>query len=133
MFISERVFDVVVKTKDDAFAVALSAFYESHKIALGAKEVEIEALKRTIDDLVAQLAYERAKSDGLVDRLLVRDAKVAAVSPVAIEIAKHKDKEAVKKLAEIFDNLNDIAADPPPAPQGNRAFEFSGGGSAVTR
>src|SRR3990167_8413395 len=101
MFLTYKILDLVVKTKDDAYAIALSAFDSSHRIALGAKETEIEALTRTIVDLTAQLKYERARADNLVDRLLVRDAQVAAVAPAAVEIAKHKDEVAVKKLKEV--------------------------------
>mgnify|MGYP001595874529 CR=1 FL=1 len=126
MFLTHKILDLVVKTKDDAYALALSAFDASHHIALGAKESEIRALKNEVSGLTEQLKYERLKSDGLVDRLLVRDAKVAAVAPAAIELAKHKDAEGVKKLKEVFDQLNDIASDVP-APKEARVFDMAGG------
>lgn len=129
MLMSARVFDIVVKTKDDAYALALAAFNDSHALAISAKENEIRYLKEINNSLSDALKYERAKSDGLVDRLLVRDARVAAVSPAAVEIAKHKDVEAVKKLTEIFDQMNEMGD--VPAPKETRAFEFPGGGSAV--
>ena len=114
MFIPQRVFDILINALD-----------QGHRIALGAKECEIEVLTRTISDLAEQLKYERARADSLVDRLLVRDARVAAVAPVAIDAAKHKDAEAVKKLTEIFDSMNEMGVDVP-APE-QRAFEIAGG------
>ena len=114
MFIPNRVFDLLVAAKDDSF-----------RIAIGAKECEIEVLARTISDLAEQLKYERARADSLVDRLLVRDARVAAVAPVALDVAKHKDAEAVKKLTEIFDSMNEMG-DVIPAPEA-RTFEMAGG------
>lgn len=130
MFLTGKVFDIVVKTKDDAYALALAAFDASHHIAIGAKEVEIASLRKTIDQLSEQLSYERAKADGLVDRLLVRDAKVAAVAPAAVEVAKYKDEAAMKKLKEIFDDMNAMGAEVPA--KENRAFDLAGG-SAVVR
>lgn len=119
MFIPNQAFNLLVAAKDDSF-----------RIALGAKECEIEVLTRTISDLAEQLKYERARADSLVDRLLVRDARVAAVAPVAIDIAKHKDSEAVKKLTEIFSSMNEMGADVP-APQ-QRAFGIAGGTAVVS-
>lgn len=119
MFITNRILDLVVTTKDDCYA-----------IALGAKENEIRYLKDSIEELSAQLKYERSRADGLVDRLLVRDARVAAVSPAAIEIAKHKDEQAVSKLKAIFDDMNAMGADIPS--KDTRAFDLAGG-SAVAR
>lgn len=131
MFMTSRVFGIVVKTKDDAYALALSAFDASHQLAIAAKENEIAALRKEVSGLAEQLRYERTKSDGLVDRLLVRDARVAAVAPAAVELAKHKDAEAVKKLSEIFDQMNEMGAEIPA--KDTRAFEFAGGGAAVSR
>lgn len=130
MFLTGKILDLVVKTKDDAYALALSAFNESHQIAIGAKENEIRYLKTTLEEVRKKLDYERAKSDGLVDRLLVRDAQVAAVSPAAVELAKHKDVEAIKVLRDTFAGLNDIGEIS--APKEPRAFELAGG-SAVKR
>ena len=132
MFVTSKILDLIVKTKDDAHALAISALIDAHRIALGCKEVEITALKNSIAQLTQQLSYERSRADGLVDRLLVRDAQVAAVSPAAIEIAKHKDEEAVKKLSEIFDQLNEVAAEPPTNKVEPRAFDLAGG-SVVAR
>jgi len=129
MFLTERILNLVVKAKDDAYAISLSAFDAAHGISMGAKEVEIEALTRVIADLAEQLKYERARADGLVDRLLVRDAKVASVSPSAIELAKYKDTQAVKKLGEIFESINEMGAEVPIKETG--VFEFAGGGSAA--
>ena len=129
MFITARVFDIVVKTKDDSYALALSAFNESHVLALAAKENEILYLKNDLEDLKTQLKYEKARADNLVDRLLIKEAKVAAVSPMALEAAKEKDEHAVKNLKIIFDQLNDVAAEIPA--KETRAFDFAGGGSAV--
>lgn len=114
MFIPNRVFDILINALD-----------ASHRIAIGAKECEIEVLTRTISDLAEQLKYEKARADGLVDRLLVRDARVAAVAPSAVAAAAYKDGEAVKKLTEIFSSMNEMGADIP-APQ-QRTFEMAGG------
>lgn len=129
MFLTHKILDLVVKTKDDAHALVLSAFDSSYRLSLGAKEIEIEALTRLIADLGAQLKYERARADNLADRLLVRDAHVAAVSPAALETAKHKDEVAVKKLREVFDQLNDIAVEVPA--KTHRAFDLAGGSAVV--
>ena len=114
MFIPEKVFNLLMTAKDD-----------SYKLALGAKEVEIDVLMRTISDLSEQLKYEKARSDGLVDRLLVRDARVAAVAPSAVAAAQYKDAEAVKKLTEIFSSMNEMGVEVP-APE-QRTFEIAGG------
>lgn len=118
MFITDRVLDLIVKTKDSCF-----------EIALGAKENEIRYLKNTLEKLEEELSYERHRADALCDRLLVRDARVASVSPAAVELAKHKDEVAVKALRETFEGLNDVGEIPPPTE--SRAFSFAGGGSAV--
>lgn len=129
MLMTARVFDIVVKTKDDAYALALSAFNDSHALALSAVQNEIRYLKNDLENVKTQLKYEKARADNLVDRLLIKEAKVAAVSPMAIEAAKMHDEQAVKKLREVFDQLNDVAAEIPA--KETRAFEFAGGGSAV--
>lgn len=127
MIVTGRILDIVVRTKDDAHALALSAFHSAHDIALGAKEAEVRALKTQVDDLAGQLKYEKARGDALVDRLLQKDAHVAAVAPVAAHVAAHQDKEAVKKLNEIFESLNDVGQDPPPRGAEGRAFDMAGG------
>lgn len=125
MLITGRLFDLVIKTKDDAHALVVQALNASHALALGAQANEIAALKKTLEDLNTQLRYERARADNLVDRLLIRDAKVAAVAPAAVEIAKFKDEQAVKKLHAVFDQLNDIATEIPA--RETRAFDMAGG------
>lgn len=127
-FVTGRVLDLIVKTKDDAHALVVDALRSAHSVALGAQANEILALKKTVEDLAAQLKYERARGDGLVDRLLVRDAKVAAVSPAAVAVAEYKDANAAKKLQEIFDSVNAMGAEVPVTE--HRAFDMAGG-SAV--
>lgn len=119
MFITNRILDLIVKTKD-----------ESYGIALGAKQNEIVALTARIEVLAEEVRYERARADGLVDRLLMRDAKVAAVAPAAIAAAAERDKVAVKKLEETFAGLAEVGEIP--ESREPRAFDVAGG-SAVTR
>lgn len=128
MFITEKILDLVVKTKDEAHALALAAFNQSHEIAVGALRNEVVELKKINEALSAALRGERSRADGLVDRLLVRDAKVAAVAPAAIAAATHVDEQTVARLREAFSGLADVGEVPPASE--HRAFEI-GGGSAV--
>lgn len=134
MFVTDRVLDIIVKTKDESYALALSAFNSSHELAIAAKENEIRYLKSTLEDTRSALAHANAKADALMDRLLVRDAKVAAVaaavSPSNLAAAAVKDENAAEKLRVIFDSINEMGD--MPVPKENRAFEFAGGGSAVS-
>lgn len=131
MLITGKVLDIVVSTKDNAYALALSAFNESHNLSMNAKESEIRSLKEINAGLSEALKYERARADALVDRLLQKEAHVAAVAPLAAHVAKHQDEAAVKKLNEIFESLNDVGEVPPPSRGAEgRAFEMAGG-SAV--
>lgn len=117
MFITDRVLNIILKAKDEAFALAIAA-----------KDHEIEVFKAANSRLIEELNYERAKADGLVDRLLVRDAKVAAVAPAAIEAGKLKDAVAVQRFKEVeklFDSLGDIGGEVP-APDA-RTFTIAGG------
>lgn len=131
MFITNKILDIVVSTKDQSYALALSAFNSAHDLAMGAAQSEIRALKLQVEDLVGQLKYERARADRLVDRLLERDARVAAVAPMAEHVAKHQDAEAVKVLDKIFHSINEVGQDVN-IPTEGRAFEMAGG-SAVER
>lgn len=119
MLLTSGILDLVVRTKDSA-----------QELILAAKESEIRSLKNQIENLEAQLKYERVKSDGLVDRLLVRDAHVAAVAPAAVELSKQKDEQAAARLKVVFDQLNDIG-DAVPV-RDPRAFDLAGG-TAVSR
>ena len=114
MFVTDRVLDIIIKAKDQAYALAVASLQN-----------EISGLKRTANILEEKLRYESARADGLVDRLLVRDAHVAAVAPSAVAAAVHKDAEAVKKLTEIFDEMNSAGVDSPAREQ--RAFDMAGG------
>ena len=122
MFLSAHVFDLLVKAKDDSFA-----------IAIGAKENEIASLRERIETLTEEVSYERHRADGLVDRLLMRDAKVAAVAPAAVAAAAERDKVAVARLKETFAGLAEVGEMPSPdAPGEPRAFDVAGG-SVVAR
>lgn len=125
MFITEKILDIVVKAKDEAHALALAAFDQSHRLAVGALGNEIASLKRENASLTEQLKYERARGDALVDRLLERDARVAAVAPAAVAAAAQKDVVVAEKLRKTFESLADVA-DIPPARE-HRAFEIAGG------
>ena len=114
MFITDRVLDIILKAKDDA-----------HALAVASLQNEIIGLKRTANILEEKLRYESARADGLVDRLLVRDARVAAVAPSAVAAAVHKDAEGAKVLRKIFDEMNSAGVDFPP--QDSRSFEVAGG------
>jgi hypothetical protein len=103
---------------------------EAYEVVLSAKQAEADMLRRQIADLMSREKYLQAKADNLVDRLLVRDAKVAAVAPMAIEVAKARDEETVKRLRETFEQLNDVGITPASAVKEPRAFELAGG-SAV--
>lgn len=142
MFITERVLDIVVTTKDQAFnatttangnayALALSAFNGAHDLAISSKESEIRSLRAQVEDLTGQLKFEKARGDALVDRLLQKEAHVAAVAPLAAHVAKHQDDEAVKRLKVVFDQMGDMGDIPPPREMAEgRAFSMAGG-SAV--
>lgn len=127
----DEILSIVVHAKDDAFQVALGAMGEAHKLVIEAKEVEVSILRKQVAELGEALRYERARADNLVDRLLVRDAKVAAVSPAAIEIAKAKDEETYKRLKETFEQLNDVGMAPVSVKE-PRAFEMAGGSVVAT-
>lgn len=125
MFVTDRALDIILKAKDDANIFSLKAIEVSHDIALGALRNEIASLRQATGKLEEQLRYERARADSLVDRLLVRDARVAAVAPAAVAAAVHKDAEGAKVLKEIFDEMNKAGVDFP-APE-QRAFDLAGG------
>ena len=125
MFITDRVLDIILKAKDESYLLAVSAKDASHALAVASLQNEIIGLRRTATLLEEKLKYEAARADGLVDRLLVRDARVAAVAPSAVAAAVHKDNEAAKKLQAIFDEVNMAGVDFPAKEQ--RAFEMAGG------
>ena len=89
MFVTDRVLDIILKSKDESYLLAVSAKDASHALAVASLQNEILGLKRTATILEEQLRYERARADGLVDRLLVRDARVAAVA--CAEDRTHRD------------------------------------------
>ena len=125
MFVTDRVLDIILKAKNDAHAAVMCALHSSHDLARASLSNEIVGLTRRIEGLEAQLKYERARADGLVDRLLVRDARVAAVAPSAVAAAVRKDAEAAKVIAKIFDELNSAGQEFPGPEQ--RSFEIAGG------
>lgn len=134
MIITRATLDLIIAARDMAFQTAVKALGESRELVVAAKQCEIDSLKSRVESLEAALKYERARADALVDRLLVRDAKVAAVAPAAVAAATEKDLAEGKKravLTEIFDKLAETGQEPPPGEP--RAFEFAGGGQAVTR
>src|ERR1035437_3306001 len=111
MFVTDRVLDIILKAKEDSFEISITALDVAHTLAVASLQNEIIGLKRTATLLEEKLKYERARADGLVDRLLVRDARVAAVAPSAVAAAVHKDAEGAKKLAAIFDEMNSVGVD----------------------
>ena len=125
MFVTDRVLDIILQAKDESYLLAVAAKDSAHALAVASLQNELLGLKRTATILEEQIRYERARADGLVDRLLVRDARVAAVAPSAVAAAVHKDAEAVKKLDKIFDEINSAGVDFAPPEQ--RSFEMAGG------
>jgi cell division septum initiation protein DivIVA len=125
MFVTYRILEMIASTKDNAHALSLSAFHDAHNLAIGAKNNEIAALQQRIDELNQQLSYEKKRGDQLVDRLLQKEAHVAAVAPMAEHLVKHQDEEMVKKLKVVFDEINSVGQEvPTPEP---RVFEMAGG------
>lgn len=130
MIFTGRVLDIIVSTKDNSFALALSAFNEAHSLVIGAKESEIRVLKLQVEDLAGQLKYEKSRGDALVDRLLQKEAHVAAVAPLAAHVARKQDEDAVagmSKIKVIFDELNSVSDSIPPPRGEGRAFTMAGG------
>lgn len=122
MFLSQRFFDLLIKAKD-----------ESLSLSLASKQNEIVLLKQLVDRLEGEIKYERARADSLVDRLLLRDARVAAVAPAAIAAAAERDKVAVEKLKETFAGLAEVGEMPDPgAPGEPRAVEVAGGSAVAS-
>ena len=123
MFFSRYSLDVIVKTKDEALVIIVAA-----------KQSEINSAHDEIDRLREELEYERHRADALVDRLLVRDARVAAVAPAALAAAAQMDKETLARAKAVADVMNEPAGAIPsefnPA-AGPRAFEFAGRGRGV--
>lgn len=131
MFITDKILDIVVKAKDDSYSSTITAFTSAHAIALGSMSNEIASLKEINSALSEALKYERARADGLVDRLLVRDARVAAVAPSAVAAAQLKDDLAIKQLKVVFDELNSAGVDFPA--KEHRAFDMAGGSAVAPR
>lgn len=134
MLLSRASVDLIVAAKDAAFETAVRVLGESRELVLAAKQCEVDALKAALSTAEAALKYERSRADALVDRLLVRDAKVAAVAPAAVAAATEHDVLEGKKravISEIFDHLAETGAEPPAGEP--RAFDFAGGGRGVSR
>ena len=125
MFITDRVLDIILKAKDESYLLAVSAKDASHALAVASLQNEIIGLRRAATLLEEKLKYESARADGLVDRLLVRDARVAAVAPSAVAAAVYKDEKAAEQLKKIFDEINMVGVDFPAKEQ--RAFDMAGG------
>ena len=121
MFVTDRVLDIILKAKDDT----LVAHTDAHALAVASLQNEIIGLKRTATILEEKLKYESARADGLVDRLLVRDARVAAVAPTAVAAATYRDEKAAEQLKKVFDEINSAGVDFPVKEQ--RSFEIAGG------
>lgn len=110
----------------------VSTLVEARDLVVAAKQAEIDGLMKRVAQLEKDWAYERSRADALVDRLLVRDARVAAVAPAAVAAAVEHDLLEGRKrgaLQEIFDDVARVGEDPPPAEA--RAFDFAGGGKGV--
>lgn len=132
MLIARQNLDLILKAHDRAFETSIQALGDARDLVVAAKQCEIDRLQARVDALEKALAYERARADALVDRLLVRDAKVAAVALAAVAAATEKDLAMGKTrnaIQEVFDKLADLGE--PPAPGEPRAFDFAGGGEGV--
>lgn len=125
MFITDRVLDIILKAKDESYLLAVSAKDASHALAVASLQNENLGLKRTATILEEQVRYERSRADALVDRLLVRDAKVASVAPAAVAAAAHKDAKAAEQLKKIFDEINLAGVESPSTEQ--RSIDIAGG------
>lgn len=133
MFISRTALNLIVASKDEAFRSAVDATAQARELVLAAKQAEIDFLKSHIAKLERAVQYEKTRADTLVDRLLVRDAKVAAVAPAAVAAAVEKDVKTAARRDEVqrvFDEVASVGADPVP-PAEPRAFDFAGGGRGV--
>lgn len=133
MLISRTALDLIVAAKDAAFRASVEATAQARDVLLAAKQAEIDFLKSHITKLERAIQYEKTRADALVDRLLVRDAKVAAVAPVAVAAAVEKDTKTAQRRDEVqrvFDEVASVGADPTP-PAEPRAFDFAGGGRGV--
>ena len=122
MFLTHRTHALIVKAMNESFGLSLQS-----------KHNEVVMFAALAERLTEEVKYERARADSLVDRLLLRDAKVAAVAPAAIAAAAERDQVTVEKLKETFAGLAEVGEMPDPgAPGEPRAVEVAGG-SAVTR
>lgn len=122
----ERLLDIHRNLADKTVA----AYAEAFNVSLSAKQDEVAILKRQIADIEEQVRYQTARADALVDRLLLRDAKVYPVQPIAAEQAKKQQEAAIKALSEIGDQLAQVGEDEPGTLE-PREHVFAGGASGI--
>lgn len=131
MFAPRWLLDKLIETQKELTEQALSSYIESFKLALSAKETEVAFLKRQIADLQQSIRYESKRADALVDRLLIRDAKVFPVQPLAEEQAKKEQEAVFAKLQEVMDEVNMTGEDVPEIPAAPQQTTFAGGAEGI--
>lgn len=132
--IARAAVDLILEAHTNSFTTAVKALGESRELVVAAMQNEIDSLKSRIELLEQDLSYERKRADTLVDRLLVRDARVAAVAPAAIAAATEHDILEGKKRPEILKIFDEVAQVGEGAnPHEPRGFDFAGGGKGVQR
>lgn len=109
-------------------ARALDAMQTGYETGMEAKCSEVGMLRGELEKALEQARYERQRADALVDRLLERDARVAAVAPEARALADAKTVQSVKTVEKLFDEINLAGEDLPDRIAEPQITEFAGGG-----
>jgi hypothetical protein len=94
-----------------------------------AKNVEIRFLMEKVRALEKAAAYERERADQLVDRLLVKDAKVAPIasmSQAAVQSASELDRKKMEEMEGVFNSINDVGEDEGGAEPAKTMFTHGG-------
>lgn len=136
MFAPAWMVRMLATKSEENFKYALEAQKQLTAALLETKAVEAALLRSRIQELEQLVKYERAKADGLYDRLLIRDAKVAPVQAVALAQAtaeaKDPKKNITEELSRVFDQLAGVGEsdEPPHIPM--EVNTFAGGGSAIS-
>ena len=134
-FIPKNFLDRMLCASDRGYEVAVAALKEAHQIALQALSTENIVLRKIVHDQHEELNLEKARNQALVDRLLVRDAKVFPVQPIAQEAVKAMEADRVritKVLDDVFAQTNTVGEDIPEKPQGAAEVNFGGGGRILS-
>lgn len=133
-FVPKALLDCLIESGRYGNKVAVEAIREGHKVALSAIATENAFLRAEVASLKHDLAIETARSQALVDRLLVRDAKIYPVQPIATEAVKaaqaEKDKIG-KEISKVFDQMSSVGEDAPEVAQSSQQVDFDGGGRVV--